>query len=178
MRFSLSHTLSASGKTVTILALPVCVVVGSDHQANYSVKQRIQSIFGLPMASTLCEFGSSFHLSSIVSQETSIPDSTPSSSAPSQENSVLSVSNEADRLEYQFSTRCEWNHALSSEGGQELSGFVTGFTSRVGSSTNGSNRGGQNVVAKGGITKQLLFINGRMIDDKKVLDVFSIDRRF
>ena len=180
VRFSLTHTLSASGKTTTILAIPVGFSSEYEVQANYSVKQRIQSIFGNPISSTLCEFGSSFCLPPAISQEMSALDSTLStlSSSTSQETSTVTPPNETDRIEYQFSTHCDWGFHLPPSTDQELNGFVTGFSSRVGSSNNGSNRGGQYLMAKGGITKQLLFINGRMIEDKKVVVRRGIDSRF
>lgn len=119
-----------------------------------------------------------------ISQEMSGLDSTLStlsalsSSSTSQETLAMSSSNEVDRIEYQFSTHCDWGFVLPPSNDQELHGFVTGFSSRVGSTNNGSNRGGQNLVVKGGITKQLLFINGRMIEDKKVIICYGFDYRF
>ena len=50
----------------------------------------------------------------------------------------------------------------------DLFGYVTGYISRIGSSSNSSDRGNQNLSYRGNTSKQLLFVNGRLVEYKKV----------
>ena len=145
------------------------------------MRQRVQAIFGAQVASTLTEFGSSFWVPSVLSQpsEESIL-STSSIEQPSslslslQTNSdktggTSSGSSEIDRLQYDFASTCRWDQPLEERGEAcDLQGFVTGFVSRVGSSSNSSDRGNQNLSSRGNASKQLVFVNGRLVEYKKV----------
>ena len=120
-------------------------------------------VFGTQVADTLAEFGSAFFLPSIESQSESLLSSseTPSQDTPKKPKS------DVERLQFAFSSKCDWSHALSADEDYELQGFVTGFVSRVGSSNDGSDRGNQNLSVRGNASKQLVFVNGRPIDYKK-----------
>ena len=136
-------------------------------QANYSIKQRVQTIFGTALSSSLTEFGSSFVLPRRVSQDVSLSDSL-LSIADSEERAQQTPQRDDERLQFSFSTLCDWNHVLLDDSVNELHGFVTGFVTRVGSSNNSSDRGNQNLSVRGNASKQLLFVNGRLIEYRKV----------
>ena len=121
-------------------------------------------IFGTQIADTLAEFGSSFFLPSVDSQSESLlsTSETPSQDTPKKPKP------DVERLQFAFSSKCDWTHSLSANDDYELQGFVTGFVSRVGSSNDGSDRGNQNLSARGNASKQLVFVNGRPIDYRKV----------
>ena len=120
-------------------------------------------VFGAQVADTLAEFGASFFLPHIDSQSESLLSN---SDNPSQDTPMKPKS-DVERLQFAFSSKCDWNHALSANDDYDLQGFVTGFVSRVGSSNDGSDRGNQNLSARGNASKQLVFVNGRPIDYKK-----------
>ena len=115
-------------------------------------------VFGAQVADTLAEFGSSFFLPHIESQSESLLSN---SDNPSQDTPKKPKS-DVERLQFAFSSKCDWNHALSANDDYDLQGFVTGFVSRVGSSNDGSD-----LSARGNASKQLVFVNGRPIDYKK-----------
>lgn len=140
------------------------------------MKQRLQNVFGSSVVSTLTEFGSSFFLPRQASDEASLSESMINSSG-SEEAKPTTPQNESDRLQFKFSSTCEWNHVLKHDPSNELFGFVTGFVSRVGSSSNSSDRGNLNMSPRGNAAKQLIFVNGRMVEYRKVLLAFSLQRR-
>lgn len=140
------------------------------------MKQRLQNVFGSSVVSTLTEFGSSFFLPHPVSEEASLSESMINSSGSEEAKPTVSQ-NDSDRLQFEFSSTCEWNHVLKRDPSNELFGFVTGFVSRVGSSSNSSDRGNQNMSSRGNAAKQLIFVNGRMVEYRKVLLGFSLQRR-
>lgn len=119
------------------------------------------------MVSTLTEFGSSFFLPRLASEEVSLSESMINSSG-SEDTKPATSQNDSERLQFKFSSTCEWNHVLKEDPSNELCGFVTGFVSRVGSSSNSSNRGNQNLSPRGNATKQLIYVNGRMVEYRKV----------
>lgn len=81
------------------------------------------------------------------------------------QNSVLSV--DSPSTQYKFESKCNWAYQLPEED-CDIHGYITGFISRVGSSTNSSDRGNVNLSTKGNQSKQLLFVNNRFVEYKKV----------
>lgn len=154
------------------------------------MRQRVQAIFGSQITSTLTEFGSSFWVPPALSQpsdDSSILSANSLEAAPSSVSSSSSFSlslhantdkganggisgiPEIDRIQYDFSSNCCWNQVLKERADAcDLQGFVTGFVSRIGSSSNSSDRGNQNLSSRGNASKQLVFVNGRLVDYKKV----------
>lgn len=120
-------------------------------------------VFGTQVADTLGEFGSSFFLPQTESQSESLL----SNSETSSQDTPKKPKSDVERLQFAFSSKCDWNHTLSANDDYELQGFVTGFVSRVGSSNDGSDRGNQNLSVRGNASKQLVFVNGRPVDYKK-----------
>ena len=128
------------------------------------MKQRIQTIFGNQISSTLSEFNASFSVPRKQSQNESVlSDST--ISTLSSESSLLSTDTQPVR--FQFESKCNWNYQLQEED-CEVHGYITGFISRIGSSHNSSDRGNVNLKSKGNQSKQLLFVNNRFVEYKKV----------
>lgn len=85
------------------------------------------------------------------------------------DSSVSSGGSESSRLLFSFSSQCDWNHNLVDQSDTcDLFGYVTGYVSRIGSSSNGSDRGNQNLSSRGNTSKQLVFVNGRLVEYKKV----------
>lgn len=85
------------------------------------------------------------------------------------DSTVNSSETESSRLQFSFSSQCDWNHHLEDQSETcDLFGYVTGYISRIGSSSNSSDRGNQNLSYRGNTSKQLLFVNGRLVEYKKV----------
>ena len=139
-------------------------------QANYSVKQRIQTIFGNQVSATLSEFNAKFVIPTKKSQNDSILSE---STVSSNNNSIIEdcnssiLSNEGTSVQYEFESKCNWRYELQHEE-CEAYGYITGFVSRIGSSSNSSDRGNINLSTKGNQSKQLLFVNNRFVEYKKV----------
>lgn len=129
------------------------------------------------MVSSLTEFGSSFFLPRLLPEEISLSESMINSSG-SEEAKPTASQRESDRLQFKFSSTCEWNHILTIDSSNELHGYVTGFVSRVGSSSNSSDRGNHNLSPRGNVAKQLIFVNGRMVEYRKVVLCISFRLRF
>ena len=70
-------------------------------------------------------------------------------------------------VDYEMESTCVWNAELK-EDPSCIHGCITGFISRIGSSTNSSDRGNVNLSYKGNQSKQLLFVNNRFVEYKKV----------
>lgn len=81
------------------------------------------------------------------------------------QSSVLTV--DSPSVQYNFESKCNWTYQLPEED-CEIHGYITGFISRIGSSTNSSDRGNVNLSTKGNQSKQLLFVNNRFVEYKKV----------
>lgn len=103
-----------------------------------------------------------------VSQNNSLLSETTQST--SVDSSVLSDTTPA--VKYRFESKCNWHYTLEEED-CDVHGYVTGFVSRIGSSTNSSDRGNVNLSSKGNQSKQLLFVNNRFVEYKKV--GYSVD---
>lgn len=89
-----------------------------------------------------------------------------------QESSVSSLSSQSINdsvygIDYELEPTCIWNTELK-EDNTNIHGYFTGFISRIGSSFNASDRGNVNLSSKGNQSKQLLFVNNRFIEYKKV----------
>lgn len=83
-----------------------------------------------------------------------------SQSSQSRNDSVYSI-------DYEIEPTCIWNTELK-EDTHSIHGYFTGFISRIGSSFNASDRGNISYSSKGNQSKQLLFVNNRFIEYKKV----------
>lgn len=77
------------------------------------------------------------------------------------------MNTETSSVQYQFESKCNWSYQLKEEE-CEVHGYITGFISRIGSSANSSDRGNVNLSSKGNQSKQLLFVNNRFVEYKKV----------
>ena len=139
-------------------------------ETNYSVKQRIQTVFGSQIANSMTEFGSSFRIP-IIDPDSSFSLSQgvsgsfgSSSDSHSQEQKVTDL----PQVEFNNTAKCEWNYQIPPTSSSELCGCLTGFVTRIGSSNNSSDRGNTNLGTHGNAAKQLIFLNGRLIEYKKV----------
>ena len=84
-------------------------------------------------------------------------------------DSHMTSGTESSRLQFSFSSQCDWNHSLEDQSVNcDLFGYITGYISRIGSSSNSSDRGNQNLSSRGNSSKQLIFVNGRLVEYKKV----------
>lgn len=109
------------------------------------------------------------HSVSQPSEESVLSESVLSESVIGNDLSMNSSGTESSQLQFSFSSQCDWNHPLEDQSETcDLFGYVTGYISRIGSSSNSSDRGNQNLSSRGNTSKQLIFVNGRIVEYKKV----------